>query len=152
MFSMRVEGGDELARELNKLSVRLDRRLLTEALMEGGEPMRRLIASGAPREPGAPDLADNINLAPVRKQEGDSERTANVGIGVPKRFFYDWFQEFSTVRMQGKPFYRPGFDEKVPETLGIIGQALWRDLAGRGGVVRTVSAPARPFAPSGGFL
>lgn len=145
MFSMRVEGGEELARELNKLSVRLDRRLLTEALMEGGEPMRQLMENMAPREPGAPDLADNINLAPVRKREGDTERTANVGIGVPKRFFYDWFQEFGTVRIGGKPYYRPAFDAKVPEVLGIIGKALWRDLAAHG-LGQTVSKPSLPFS------
>ena len=146
MFSMRVEGGEDLARELNKLSVRIDRRLLTEALMEGGEPMRQLMKNGAPREPGAPDLADNINIAPVRKQAGDSERTANVGIGVPKKFFYDWFIEFGTVRMGGKPYYRPAFDGKVPETLGIIGAALWRELAGRGKTIQTASAPSMPFS------
>lgn len=146
MFSMRVEGGEELARELNKLSVRLDRRLLTGALMEGGEPMRQAVENGAPREPGAPDLADNVNIAPVRKLEGDSECTANVGIGVPKKFFYDWFQEFGTVRMGSKPYYRPGFDGKVPESLGIIGAALWRELAGRGKTIQTASAPSMPFA------
>jgi HK97 gp10 family phage protein len=146
MFSMRVEGGEDLARELNKLSVRLDRRLLTEALMEGGQPMRDAIAHAAPREPGAPDLADNINIAPVRKQAGDSERTANVGIGVPKKFFYDWFQEFGTVRMQGKSYYRPGFDGKVPETLGIISRALWLSLAGRGVSQPSMSVPSLPFS------
>lgn len=150
MFSMRVEGGDELAAELNKLSVRMDRRLLTEALMEGGEPMRRTIANGAPREPGAPDLADHISLAPVRKQPGDSDRTANVGIGVPKQFFYDWFNEFGTVRMGSKPFYRPGFDANVPTSLGIMGAALWRELAGRG-VIRTGTAPMLPSS-GGRFL
>jgi len=149
MISMKVEGGDELVRELMKLSVRLSKPIVVGALMEGGEPMRDRIADGAPREPGAPDLAANINLGPVRRQPDQDERTFSVGIGVPKRFFYDWFQEFGTVRHGAKAFYRPAFDEKVPAALGIIGAAMWRELAGRG-LGRSVSAPSMPF--SGGRL
>lgn len=144
MFSVSFEGGDELVRELNALSTRLSRRIVTEALLEGGEPMRQFFERHAPVDPGAPDLAKNINIAAVRKQPGDNDRTSNAGIGVPRRFFYDWFQEFGTVHQQARPFYRPGFDGKVPETLGIVGAALWRELAGRG-VIRTASAPAVPF-------
>lgn len=147
MFSMRMEGGDQLAANLAQLSTRLSKSILREALLDGGEPIRTLVARNAPREPGAPDLADHIVIAAVRDQESQ----ASVGIGPDsKQFFYDWFQEFGTARHGAQPMYRPALDEKAPAALDIIGQELWRQLTARGFGVRTASAPS-PVSSGGMF-
>lgn len=139
MVSMRFEGGDQLAANLAKLSTRLSKAILREALTDGGEPIRGRIAQLAPRAPGEPDLADHIVIAAVR----DQENQASVGIGPDsKAFFYDRFQELGTARHGAQPFYRPGLDEKAPEAIDIIGQELWRQLTARGFGVLTATAPS----------
>lgn len=147
MVSMRVEGGDQLAAALAQLSTRLSKPILRDALLDGGEPMRALVERNAPREPGAPDLADHIVIAAVR----DQENQASVGIGPDsKAFFYDWFQEYGTSRHGAQPMYRPALDEKAPESIDIIGAELWRQLTARGFGVRTASAPS-PVSAGGIF-
>ncbi len=138
--SMTFEGGEELARNLNALSARLSRKLLVEALIEAGEPMRAVAAQHARRAPGPPDLADNINIAPIRRRQKDDPKDVSVGIGAAKGFFYDFFLEMGTVHNRAFPFYRPAFDGERERALGIVGAALWRELAARG-VSRSVSAP-----------
>lgn len=138
MFSMRIDGGAELAKALDSLSARLSKKILREALLDGGEPIRRLTAQRAPRAPGEPDMADHIAVAAVR----DQDHQASVGIGPDeKRFFYDLFQERGTARHKAQPFYRPAFDEKVPAAVGIIGAELWRQMTARGFGVRTANVP-----------
>lgn len=147
MVRLRIEGGAELAMALSQLSTRLTKRILWEALIDGGEPMARLMAQRAPRAEGEPDLADNIVIAAIR----DQENQASVGIGPNSKFFYyDLMQEHGTVRHRAQPFYRPAFDEKAPEAIEIIGDELWRQLTARGFGVRTATVPT-PVA-FGGIL
>jgi HK97 gp10 family phage protein len=150
-ISAAIDGAEEIAQHLGGLSTRLTRAIVTDALLEGGEPIRATAARLAPREPGAPDLADNIRIAAVRKRPEDDVRTFSVGIGVPRQFFYDYFQEFGTVDHGAHPFYRPALDTHAKQSIALIGAAFWRELAGRG-LGRSVSAPSRPSAPSGGDL
>lgn len=148
MFPMHVEGGAELDRILSGLSTRLSKKILREALADGGEPMRRLIEQRAPRAPGAPDLADHMVIAAVRDQDNE----ASVGIGPDDTFFfYDLFQEYGTARNKAQPFYRPAFDEAAPEAVDIIGDELWRQLTARGFGVRTANVPT-PVQSLGGLL
>lgn len=147
MISMRFEGGDELAAALALLSPRVGKSVLRGALFDGAEPMRSDASRRAPREPGAPDLADNIGVAALR----DRENMATVGIGPTDQFFfYDLFQELGTVHHQAQPFYRPAFDQNIEKSLGIIGQELWRALTARGFGVRSASAPSPVSAGGSG--
>lgn len=144
MFAVRFEGGEELAKVLASLSPRLGKQVLREALFAGGEPMRAESGRRAPREPGAPDMADHIGMAALR----DRENMATIGIGPDdKAFFYDLFQELGTARHGAQPFYRPAFDANIEKSLGIIGQELWRQLTARGFGVRTTSAPTLVSGP-----
>lgn len=137
MFSAAFDGGPELEAAFNQLSERVGKKVLREALFDGAEPMRAGAARVAPREPGAPDMADHIGVAALR----DRENMATVGIGPDdKAFFYDLFQELGTVRHGAQPFYRPAFDANIENSLGIIGKELWRQLTARGFGVRTASA------------
>jgi HK97 gp10 family phage protein len=148
MVRMRIEGGDELAKVLAGLSTRLSKKILREALLDGGEPMRVLMGQHAPRAAGEPDLAEHLAIAAVR----DQENQASVGIGPDEKFFfYDLFQEFGTARHKAQPFYRPAFDEKAPEAVSLIGDELWRQLTARGFGVRTASVPT-PVQSGGRFL
>jgi HK97 gp10 family phage protein len=146
-----IDGAEEIVQHLAGLSTRLTRAIVMDALLEGGEPIRATAARLAPREPGAPDLADNIRIAPVRKRPEDDVRTFSVGIGVPRAFFYDYFQEFGTVDHGANPFYRPAFDTHAQQALGIVGAAFWRELAGRG-LGRSVTMPSRPFGLGGDLV
>lgn len=126
--SFKVEGLDELDRALAGLSVRTRKGLLRDALLEGGERIRARASNLAPRAPGKPDVADQIQIAPVR----DREHEASVGIGVPKAFFYDYFLERGTVHMSAQPFYRPAIDSEGEQAIAEMGKALWRSLAAKG--------------------
>lgn len=144
-FSVRVEGGAELARNLNSLSTRLSRQIQLDALIEAAEPIRKSASTYAPVEAGKPDLADNIGISPVR---GGDE--ASVVVGPTRGFFYGMFQEFGTTRHGAKSFMRPAFDSMAKTSLGIFGAALWRELAGRG-FSRTVDSDA-PIEHDGSLL
>lgn len=125
--SVAFEGGAELAQALDRLSVRISKSIMRDALLEAGEPMRRTAARFAPYEPGAPDLKANIGIAAIR---GDD--MATVAIGPTRGFFYGLFQEYGTSRHGAQPFMRPAFDMEAPRALDLLGRALWRELAGRG--------------------
>lgn len=148
MISMRFEGGDDLAKAFGQLSTRLSRQIVRDGLLTVGEPIRKGIQVKAPREPGQPDLADNVQMAPTRVGEpGD----VSVGIGVPKSFFYDWFLEFGTSKMGAQPFYRPTFDTEAGKSLRRLGDLWWTELAGKG-IHRSTSIAAEPVSHVGPFL
>jgi HK97 gp10 family phage protein len=146
MFSAKFDGGPELEAAFNELSLRAGKKVLREALFDGAEPMRLGASQKAPREPGAPDMAEHLGVVALR----DRQNMATVGIGPDdKAFFYDLFQELGTVRHGAQPFYRPAFDENVENSLGIIGREIWRQLTARGFGVRTASSPMS-VSPGGG--
>ena len=151
MVGMRIEGLAELARTLNSLPQRTSRRVQQEALLDAGEPMRAGISSRAPREPGAPDLADNINLAPLRKQAGSED--VSVGIGPSSRFFfYDTMQEFGTSRHGAQPFYRPAFDAEAERVIKTVADRMWTALASKGIHRPTMPGGSITGGPGGGGL
>lgn len=125
--TVRFEGGDELAANLAKLSIPLSKKIMREALTEAGEPIRAMAARLAPHHPGAPDLRDHIGIGPVRSSEQGA-----VAVGPTREFYYGFFQEFGTRHNRAHAFMRPAFDIQAPKALGILGQALWRELAARG--------------------
>ena len=133
MVKMTFEGGEKLAKTLEALPAKVAGRVLRGALLEGGERIRARAAQLAPRAPGSPDLADNINIGPVRRNVDEAAAGAEVvGIGVPRRFFYDAMLEFGTRRQPAQPFYRPAMDEEGARAIQAIGNALWAALAARG--------------------
>jgi HK97 gp10 family phage protein len=159
MIGMRIEGGEQLAAILDALPKRASREKQRDALLVGGEPIRSRAASLAPRAPGAPDLAENINIGTVRST-GDGE--VAVGIGSGRYFFYDMMQEFGTSRHSAQPFYRPALDSEVPRAVKLIGLELWAALTAGGftsarigqGSSESFSAPSAPsvIAGPGGSL
>lgn len=145
---IRIQGVEELERALGSLSTRVSRKVAREALEYGGELIRADAASHAPRRPPAPDLADNIVMAPARTIENE---TAAIKIGPAKGFGYGLPQEIGTSRHQAQPFMRPAFDNQKHAVLARIGEELWRALASRG-FSRSVSSDAPISSPGGGGL
>lgn len=139
-FSVKFEGGVELAAALNALPKRVGRRVLLQVLKDVAEPMRAAMASKAPREPGAPDLADNMAISVAQrigsvdggKWEKATETQAAVAVGPAKAFFYGIMQEYGTVRHGAQPFARPAFDQHAQKVLTEIGRRLWIELAAKG--------------------
>lgn len=152
MVTMKFEGGAELAKALEGLSARVSKRMLREALEDAAEPMRRSMAAMAPREPGAPDLADHIviSTARVKKVAGDESQSAAVAVGPAREFYYGLFQEFGTSFHGAQPFVRPAFDGAVSRTISEMARALWTALAARG-ISRSATSDA-PIQGEGRFL
>jgi HK97 gp10 family phage protein len=157
MIRVRFEGGAELAAALESLPKRVGRSMLVEALTDAAEPMRKRMASLAPREPGAPDMADNIIVSrSMVTIQGDGEKVRNdefqasVAVGPSKGFFYGFFQEFGTTRHSAQPFARPAFDSESQAALDLLARSLWTALAARG-ISRsvTVNTPVRSGGGSG---
>lgn len=146
-FAMKFEGGDELAKALANLPLRVGKRFLREALEQGGEPIRRSMEAKAPRgDPAAPNLADSMVISTART--GDM---AAVAIGPSRNVTYGIHQEFGTTRHGAQPFARPAFDSDAPRALPIIAQAAWTELASRG-ISRSTDAPSVPSGPGSSLL
>jgi HK97 gp10 family phage protein len=140
MWSARFDGGEELARTLTALPAALSYRVLIEGLKEAAEPMRSAMGRNAPREPGAPDLADNMGISVASRLGSTSggrwqareEGQAAVAVGPTKNFFYGLFQEYGTKRHGAHPFARPAFDSEAPKALEIMKRVYWTILASKG--------------------
>jgi HK97 gp10 family phage protein len=132
-WSIRFEGGEELARTLNALPEQLTRKIVVDALLEAGQPMRRTMGQLAPREPGAPDLADNIGINSISRigqteggrWRGREDQEHAVAIGPTKDFFYGLYQEYGTIHHGAQPFARPAFDSESNGALTILADELW---------------------------
>lgn len=128
MISIRVEGGDKLAKELRGLTNRVNRSVQRQALLAAAEPMREMARQAAPRAPGAPDLAENIEFGNTTADSGD----VAIALGPTKRFFYGSFQEFGTSRHGAQPFMRPAFDSTAQQVIKRFSAEVWDALIRRG--------------------
>lgn len=135
-FAMQIHGGKELAARLRALPEAFTRAVVIGALTESAELMRARMAQLAPREPGAPDLADNIGIS-VANRLGDvgggrwearHDEEHAVAVGPTKDFFYGLFQEYGTIHHAAQPFMRPAFDSEAPKALTALTQELWKPL------------------------
>ena len=127
-FSMKFEGGKELAATLRAMPKSQSRAAQYDALEAAAEPIVASARSKAPRAPGYPDLADNIDLFRTRKRKDVSDTETGVVIGPWKKRFYGFFLEWGTVKMQAQPFLRPAFDENTKRSLGILETQLWANV------------------------
>lgn len=139
-------GGKELAATLSRLAEAANKRVATEALRAGAEPIRGAAARLAPRRSPQPDVADHIV---VSTQRARADETAAVAIGPERGFAYGLPLEIGSAHAPAQPYLRPAFDGQHGQALTTVRDALWTVLA-RFGVSRSVSAPTRPSAPSGG--
>lgn len=133
-------GGKELAATLARLAEAPTKRVTTEALTEGAEPIRAAASRLAPRRSPHPDLADHIVVSTQRIKH---EETAAVAIGPADGFAYGLPLEIGAAHAPAQPYLRPAFDGNVGKALTTITGAFWTILA-RMGIARSVSAPSAP--------
>ena len=133
-------GGPELVKALADLPKRTASGLQAKALLSAGEIIRKRVAQTAPYDPTTyTHLRDHILIQRMKPRAtgDDPAATAAVGIGVPKRFFYDWFAEFGTKHESARPFWRPAFDELGGTVLRGVLTEMWALLTARGASART---------------
>lgn len=131
MITMKIEGGAELASMLNSLPRAVRLQITKAVLIEAAEPMVAVARKMAPRRPGLPDLADNIEIGNPRAGGMDKfgdEKAATVVWGPTKNFFYGYYQEWGTVHHGAHPFMRPAFDGQAERSLGIIRTRTWEHI------------------------
>lgn len=145
---LQVVGAAELEAALAGLTRRVSKRIVREALEFAAEPMRAEAARRAPRAPGAPDLADNIVIAPAR---AIGKEDAAVKVGPSRGVYWGLFQELGTSRHGAQPFLRPAFENQQSKAIARVSQELWRTLASRG-ISRVMSTDSPLTSPGGGGL
>lgn len=158
MIGVKVTGGAALGRALAQLTERMGKKTLRNALMTGGEIIRKSASRHAPHAPGAPDLRENIGINPVKRLPQDAQ--AAVVVGPTKGFGYGLPQELGTRRHPAHPFMRPAFDGEGQNALGAIRQELQRELLGSARAVASTGSevfaeddgPDILAGPGGGLL
>lgn len=128
--TLSFQGGAELARTLNALPTKVQREAALDALEAAAAPMVSVARKLAPRRPGHPDIADNIEIQRGRggvDSFGD-RRADSVAWGPLKGFFYGHYLEHGTVHASAHPFMRPGFDQNVTRSLDILKARLWENI------------------------
>lgn len=134
MVTLRFAGGEELARQLDKLALPMARTVLLRALRRAAEPIRAHAEQLAPRSSDSRfgHLQDFIVIQTVNRVgsvEGgrwqDAQGQPWVAVGPRKDFFYGLFQEYGAKHHGAQPFLRPAFDAEVPQALNILREELW---------------------------
>lgn len=144
-MKLTMTGGTELAAALATLPTKVSTRVLLAALTEAAVPLRDDMASKAARSDEPPHIADNIGISPAR-----TEDQAAVAVGPTKDFPYGVPLEVGTVDTPAQPFARPAYDGSIDRSLTIVGQVLWRELAGQGISRPTAVADGGVQTPGGG--
>jgi HK97 gp10 family phage protein len=164
VITWRLEGGAAIARELATLRKRVSRKLEYDALMAGGEHIRREGEKRAPLNPlSRVHLKAHILLRRARDPEGGG--AAAVAIGPARRTWWGAWQEWGTAHHRAQPYLRPAFDAMVQTALkaikttlaaGLLSRGLGVSGRGAGGGIGDVipgpSAPRIGGGPGGGGL
>lgn len=133
---IQVHGLRELQASIKRFESKVERRLLTRALMDAASIHVKEAKQRAPVDTG--ELARNIRARPD-KPEGNEE--AHVIVGVRKLTkkqlakarekregasdpFYWRFVEFGTSKMRARPFLRPAFENTVSKMIARFTESL----------------------------
>jgi HK97 gp10 family phage protein len=127
MIGFRIEGGRELAMQLNRLEDSVSRKVQLAALREAAVPMRDRMEERAPRgNPALPNLYQSISVSAER---AFLDQETAVAVGPTAHAFYGSFQEladeYGGVHHPAQPFARPAFDETSQQSLDIVMDELW---------------------------
>ena len=123
-MKIRIEGTEEIKRNLRKLMQLTNRDVVEDALMAGAELVVEEAKRLVPVDTG--NLRDSIgistetkgmNFARVQLKKGDQVLLVGPlqGKGLPHDGFYGHMVEFGTLYMQPQPFMGPAFDAMAPK-------------------------------------
>lgn len=159
MISMKIEGLREADAMLAAMSRAVQKRVLTKALLAGGEVIARAARQKAPIQSGflyehitvtdkRPDDA-NVGAAAYAaarssgltgKQAGHVARAANraagfnqaeVWVGASKRAVAAWPQEIGTINHSAQPYLRPAFEETKGRVAEMVAFELFDQIEQR---------------------
>ncbi len=120
---MKLQGGPELVRALESISLKLAKKQLRDMLRSAAEPFADRIEGAAPKgDPAPPNISD---VAISNSRSGGDERAAAVVVGPNKDAFYGYFQEFGFYDVPGKGFMRAAFDVAQDEAVDIVQRETW---------------------------
>lgn len=139
MLTLKIEGGQQLAKNLAALSLTKERAVVLKMLKEAAEPMRAEAERLVPIGDEAPHLVDHIVVSTTNQSGedvdimGDLKRRDTehvVAIGPIKELFYGLIQEYGlgVHAPHAQPFMRPAFDSQHAASLKVFQEALWAQL------------------------
>lgn len=114
-----VEGLDDLFAKMDGLSLVLQRKLIVEALREGGDVIAREASARAPE--GATHRLSQNEIVSVVSQTADG---AIARIGPARIVFYGLFLEKGTIHMDPEPFLDPAYEATRDRAIVTIGEVL----------------------------
>lgn len=133
--NFRIDGGAELARNLQRLERSMSRKVQLHALTKAAEPIREHGEMLAPRDEDAlsPHLDENIVIGRQTERQlelrgRESETVVEVGPRAGKggdEFFYGRLQEHGTARHGAQAFMGPAFEAEHQNALNILVDELW---------------------------
>ena len=136
---MKLEGFQELDRELEKLSKAAGTGVLRRALKKSAEPMAELAASIAPVDDG--DLKNSItvstkldkDVARSHRRMFKNSRSAvemfvgpSYNLGAGGR--HGHLLEFGTYKMSPRPFARPAWDQDKQNVIERLKKDIWAEI------------------------
>ena len=129
-FSLKLNGGPELAFALSKLGDNVRKKITRRAVTAGAQVVKKR-AKEIAKSKGIQDTGALIrNIAgKVEKQTSPDYVQINIGVrhGKPKKNakrqddpFYWFFHEFGTSKMAARPFIRPAFEESKERVIEVM--------------------------------
>lgn len=128
MTTMRIEGGEKLARKMRFIDDDVRKRIGRAATRDAAKVVRVETENSAPPRTTAPiHIADSIRVRVASKEETRYSWVYYVNIS--SKAFYWYFYEFGTSRQPARPFFRPAFEKSYKEALGAMVKRLRARLA-----------------------
>ena len=121
--AVEVVGLKELERKLGRMARQTQGRILSDAVMKGGEVVRDIAEAIAPRAPGMGTRGfHGAEFIDVEVEERPGRATANVG--AQKKAFWLNIQETGSVHMPAQPWLTPAWDAGKRQAVHEISIAL----------------------------
>ncbi|WP_350342348.1 HK97-gp10 family putative phage morphogenesis protein [Proteinivorax tanatarense] len=121
MANLKLEGVDNLAKELQKLNQK-GKRIENKALKSAGNVVEKAIKEETPTDSGS--LKDSIFTSNIKTKEG----IKHVEVGPDKDGWYGAFIEFGTVNITANPFMGRGYEKSKEQAETEIANELKRGL------------------------
>ncbi|PLR93193.1 HK97-gp10 family putative phage morphogenesis protein [Bacillus sp. T33-2] len=119
-MSFKLEGMDQLMRQIDQMGKAVDNQLLEKALQEGAEIMKEKVQETVPVRTGK--LKANIIVSDVK------DGVIHVGPDQQGTAFYGHFLEFGTSKATAQPFMGPAFENNKDAVEEKMADVVKREL------------------------
>jgi HK97 gp10 family phage protein len=130
MFKVKINGLEDLERQLKKLDAKVAKKIVSQECREGA----KVIAAAIHPPVDTGRLSRAIKVRSFRKKKrGQIAFTAQIGEGFYKgKSFYGAFVDQGTHKLPKQEFMKKGFDEKVEGLKESIPQAIAKRIEAEG--------------------